>query len=96
MSGVVRISIALSVAVLAVCPVATADPGSASYLQGIQAVDIQFYQHHVRFPADIDWASYCQEDLKNVLKSGIMHQVDSGPDFIAGCTDEGRRLLATQ
>jgi hypothetical protein len=29
------------------------------------------------------------------LKSGKIARVDSGPDFIAGCQDEGRALLAS-
>jgi hypothetical protein len=41
-----------------------------------------------------DWNRYCDQILEGNLKSGKVLQVDSPPDFIAGCTDEGRALLA--
>ncbi|BBY24080.1 hypothetical protein [Mycobacterium stomatepiae] len=76
------------------CPTAVADPGSPSYLQGKQAIDDQVQQHHVQFPAGTNWQDYCQEELRNVLKSGKVARVDSPPDFIAGCSDEGRALAS--
>ncbi|OBH12081.1 hypothetical protein A5695_17790 [Mycobacterium sp. E1747] len=79
---------------LVAAPIASSDPGSPSYLQGKQAIDIQVNQHHVVFPATTDWQAYCQEELGNVTKSGVMPRVDSPADFIAGCQDEGRALAS--
>jgi hypothetical protein len=90
-----RLAAAMSAAVVVCCPTAAADPGSPSYQQGKQAVDDQVQQHHVQFPAGTNWPEYCQEELRNVLKSGKVARVDSAPDFVAGCQDEGR-LVATQ
>jgi hypothetical protein len=79
----------------AFAPVAAADPNSPSYLQGKQAIDEQIQHYHVQLSADTDWNEYCQKVLQSDLKSGKIAQVDSGPDFIAGCQDEGRALLAS-
>jgi hypothetical protein len=86
---------AISAVTFAFAPTAGADPGSPSYNQGKQAIDIQVNQHHVQFPPSTDWQKYCQEELGNVTKSGIMPRVDSPPDFIAGCQDEGRAIVAS-
>ena len=77
-------------------PAAGADPGSPSYNQGKQAIDDQVNQHHVQFPAGTNWQDYCQEELRNVLKSGKVSRVDSPSDFVAGCQDEGRALTPSQ
>jgi hypothetical protein len=82
----------MSAAAAVLCPAAAADPGSPSYQQGKQAIDDQVQLHHVQFPAGTNWQDYCQEELRNVLKSGKVARVDSPPDFIAGCSDEGRAL----
>jgi hypothetical protein len=50
----------------------------------------------VQFPASTDWQQYCQDELRNVLKSGKVPRVDSSSDFISGCQDEGRALAASQ
>ncbi|WP_082984613.1 MULTISPECIES: hypothetical protein [unclassified Mycobacterium] len=86
----------INAAAFVFAPAAGADPGSPSYNQGKQAIDIQVNQHHVQFPPDTDWQAYCQKELGNVTKSGLMPRVDSPPDFIAGCQDEGRALLASR
>lgn len=49
----------------------------------------------VELNADTDWNQYCQGVLQSDLKCGKITQVDSGPDFIAGCQDEGRALTAS-
>ncbi|MEE6177888.1 hypothetical protein [Mycobacterium sp. 050134] len=90
-----RPAAALCAAALALAPAAGADPNSPSYNQGKQAVDIQVYQHHVQFPPGTDWQAYCQKELGNVTKSGLMPRVDSPPDFVAGCQDEGRALTGS-
>jgi hypothetical protein len=77
-------------------PDATADPGSPSYGQGKQAIDEQVQQHHVQLDPVTDLNQYCQQILMGDLKSGKIARVDSGPDFIAGCQDEGRALLASR
>lgn len=76
-------------------PIGGADPGSPSYNQGKQAIDEQIQHYHVQLNADTDWNQYCQRVLQSDLKSGKIAQVDSAPDFIAGCTDEGRALVAS-
>jgi hypothetical protein len=48
----------------------------------------------VDFNAGTDLNQYCQQVLLGDLKSGKIARVDSGPDFIDGCQDEGRVLLA--
>ncbi|GKU35449.1 hypothetical protein [Mycobacterium montefiorense] len=77
-------------------PAAAADPGSPSYGQGKQAIDEQVQQYHVQLSPSTDLNQYCQKVLMSDLKSGKIARVDSGPDFIAGCQDEGRALLAPQ
>lgn len=77
-------------------PAVSADPGSPSYGQGKQAIDEQVQQHHVQLDPATDLTQYCQQILMGDLKSGKIARVDSGPDFIAGCQDEGRSLLAAR
>jgi hypothetical protein len=92
-----RLLAVISAAVFVFPPVAGAGPGSPSYEQGKQAIDDQFNQHHVHPAAD--WfqdQQYCQQLLTGVLKSGMVPRIDSREDFIAGCQDEGRALLASQ
>jgi hypothetical protein len=91
-----RLVAGVSAAVVVFCPAAAADPGSPSYQQGKQAIDDQVQQHHVQFPVSTDWQQYCQDELRNVLKSGKVPRVDSSSDFIAGCQDEGRALAVSQ
>lgn len=91
-----RLATVFSAIAVAFAPAAGADPGSPSYNQGKQAIDDQVNQHHVQFPASTNWQDYCQEELRNVLKSGKISRVDSSSDFIAGCQDEGRALAASQ
>ena len=77
-------------------PAVGADPGLPSYDQGKQAIDEQIQQYHVQLNPSTDLNQYCQRVLASDLKSGKIARVDSPPDFIAGCQDEGRTLLASQ
>lgn len=81
---------------MAVSPVATADSGSPSYNAGRQAIDNLVNIHHVQFPADTDWPTYCEQVRANALRTGQILQIDSPPDFIAGCQDEGRTLVPSK
>ncbi|BAX92033.1 hypothetical protein [Mycobacterium shigaense] len=85
----------ISAAVIAFCPTAAADPGSPSYQQGKQAIDEQIQQYHVQLNPGTDLGQYCQRVLQSDLKSGKIARVDSPPDFIAGCQDEGHALLGS-
>jgi hypothetical protein len=87
---------AMSAAVVVFCPAAAADPGSPSYQQGKQAIDEQIQQYRVQLNPSTDLNQYCQRVLASDLKSGKIARVDSSPDFIAGCQDEGRALTASQ
>jgi hypothetical protein len=82
-------------AAVAFAPIGAADPGSPSYGQGKQAIDEQVQQYHVQLDPGTDLGQYCQRVLMSDLKSGKIARVDSSPDFIAGCQDEGRALLAS-
>ena len=73
-----------------------ADSGSPSYEQGKQAIDDQVLNRHVQLTPSTDLYQYCDILRGNVLKSGLMARVDSPSDFIAGCQDEGRELIASQ
>jgi hypothetical protein len=86
---------AIGAVAIVFAPTATADPGSPSYGQGKQAIDEQVQQYHVKLDPGTDLNQYCQQVLMGDLKSGKIARVDSGPDFIAGCQDEGRALLAS-
>lgn len=77
-------------------PVAAADPNSPSYVQGKQAITDQIQHYHVQLNANTDWNTYCEQVLESDLKRGAILQVDSTPDFIAGCTDQGRALIASR
>lgn len=77
-------------------PAAGADPTSESYAQGQQALDEQVQQYHVQLNPGTDLSQYCQQLLMGNLKSGKLARVDSGPDFLAGCQDEARAVLASQ
>jgi hypothetical protein len=74
-------------------PVATADPGSPSYNQGKQSIDDAAHQGPLHIT---DLTQYCNILLGWETKSGHIAQVDSPPDFIAGCEDEGHVLVPTQ
>lgn len=76
-----------------VSPAAQADPGSPSYDQGKQAIDDAAHQGPLHVT---DLARYCNTLLGFELKSGNVARVDSPPDFIAGCQDEGQTLLPSQ
>lgn len=72
-----------------------ADPSSPSYGQGKQAIEEQVQQYHVQLNPSTDLGQYCQRVMMSDLKSGKIGRVDSPPDFIAGCQDEGRTLIAS-
>lgn len=84
---------AAAVAAVAIAPVAAADPGSPSYNQGKQAIDDAASQGPLHVS---DLTRYCNTLLGFELKSGQLARVDSPPDFIAGCQDEGQKLLPPQ
>ncbi|AGZ51821.1 hypothetical protein PJK45_29095 [Mycobacterium kansasii] len=92
-----RVTLAAVVGAVAVvfAPAAVADPNSPSYSQGKQAIDEQVQQYHVQLNPGTDLNQYCQQVLMGDLKSGKIARVDSGPDFLAGCQDEGRALLTS-
>ncbi len=83
-------------AALVLAPVATADPECSSCEQGKEAIDDQVLRRHVQLTATDDLHQYCESLLRNVLKSGRVARVDSPPDFVASCEDEGRVLIAGQ
>ncbi len=85
--------LAVAAVAVAISPVATADPGSPSYNQGKQAIDDAASQGPLYVK---DLTRYCNTLLGFELKSGQLAWVDSPPDFIAGCQDEGRKLLPSQ
>jgi hypothetical protein len=85
----------ISAATVVFAPAAGADPGSPSYNQGKQAVDDQVLNRHVQLTPGTDLYQYCDRLRANVLKTGSMARVDSPPDFIAGCQDEGNALIAS-
>lgn len=84
---------ALAAVAVAISPVATADPGSPSYNQGQQAIDGAASQGLLRVN---DLTRYCNTLLAFELKSGQLAWVDSPLDFVAGCRDEGQKLLPSQ
>ncbi|OMC37698.1 hypothetical protein A5742_08590 [Mycolicibacterium fortuitum] len=84
---------AVAAVAVAISPVATADPGSPSYSQGQQAIDDAASQGPLHIK---DLTRYCNTLLGFELKSGQLARVDSPPDFIAGCQDEGQKLLPSQ
>ena len=88
---------AISAAVLLLSPPAGADPGGASSCNhgGKTAAIDDAARHHPLTPNG-DLAQYCDVLLKNALATGKIVSVDSPSDFIAGCQDEGRAILASQ
>lgn len=84
---------ALAAAAVAFAPAATADPESPSYHQGQQAIDDAASQGPLHIN---DLTRYCNTLLGFELKSGHLARVDSPPEFIAGCYDEGQKLLPSQ
>ena len=81
---------------LVLAPAAAADPESPSNDQGRQAINEQVFHYHVQLkPSDDDFHDYCQQVLVGVLKTGKLSRVDSKADFIRGCQEEGRALLAS-
>lgn len=91
-------TLAAGVGLLAVvfAPAAGADPTSPSYAQGEQALDEQVQQYQVQLNPGTDLIQYCQQLLMGNLKSGKIARVESGPDFLAGCQDEARAVIASQ
>jgi hypothetical protein len=87
---ILTLLLAFAAAVIALTPAAQADPGSPSYNQGKQAIDDAAHQGPLHVT---DLTRYCNTLLGFELKSGQVARVDSPPDFIAGCQDEGRVLL---
>ena len=80
-------------AVLALSPAVAADPGTPSYEQGRQSVDDAASHGPLRVT---DLAAYCNILMRWELKSGQIAVVESPDDFINGCQDEGRIILASQ
>jgi len=91
-----RLVAVISAGAVVFAPAARADSGSPSYEQGKQAIDDQVLNRHVQLKPSTDLEQYCRSLLGNVLKSGLIPRVDSPPDFVAGCQDEGRALQASQ
>lgn len=87
---------ACATAALVLAPAAAADPECSSCQQGKEAIDDQVLHRHVQLTATDDLHQYCESLLRNVLKSGRVARVDSPPDFVASCEDEGRVLIAGQ
>ncbi|MCV7386367.1 hypothetical protein H7K14_21410 [Mycolicibacter longobardus] len=81
-------------ATLVLAPAAAADPECSSCEQGKEAIDDQVLHRHVPLTATDDLHQYCESLLRNVLKSGRVARVDSPPDFVASCEQEGRVLIA--
>lgn len=86
----------ISVAIVVFCPAAAADPGSPSYEQGRQSIDDAVHEYHVQLTPGTELHEYCETLLRSDLKSGQIARVDSPSDYVAGCEDEGRALLASQ
>ncbi|WP_409437412.1 hypothetical protein [Mycobacterium sp. SMC-14] len=74
-------------------PFAAADPECSSYELGKQSVDDAARQGPLHVT---DLPRYCDTLLAWELKSGRVARVESRSDFIAGCDDEGRVLIAGQ
>ena len=74
-------------------PFAAADPECSSYELGKQSVDDAARQGPLHVT---DLPRYCDTLLAWELKSGRVARVVSRSDFIAGCDDEGRVLIAGQ
>lgn len=91
-----RLAAGLAAVALVLAPAAAADPECSSCVQGKEAIDDQVLRRHVQLTANDDLHQYCESLLRNVLKSGRVARVDSPPDFVASCEDEGRVLIAGQ
>ena len=78
---------------LLLSPFAAADPGSPSYELGKQSIANAARQGPLHVT---DLPGYCDTLLGWELKSGQIAAVESRSEFIAGCEDEGRVLLAGQ
>lgn len=87
---------AVAVAACAASPIASADSGSPSYDAGKQSIDNLVNVHHVQFPSDTDWPTYCEQVRTNALRTGQILHIDSPADFVAGCQDEGRALASSR
>ncbi len=87
------LAVTATCAALVLSPLAAADPGSPSYDQGKQSIDDAARQGPLHVT---DLGKYCDTLLSWELKSGTIARVESRSDFLAGCEDEGRVLLAGQ
>jgi len=87
---------AVAVAACAASPIVSADSGAPSYDAGKLSIDNLVNVHHVQFPSDTDWPTYCEQVRTNVLRTGQILHIDSPADFIAGCQDEGRALASSK
>ncbi|WP_234786440.1 hypothetical protein [Mycolicibacter sinensis] len=96
MSAARVLATAVTTAALVVAPAAAADSECSACAQGKEAIDDQVLRRHVQLTANDDLHQYCESLLRNVLKSGRVARVDSPPDFVASCEDEGRMLIAGQ
>ncbi|MFL0275521.1 hypothetical protein [Mycobacterium sp. SMC-19] len=74
-------------------PFAAAGPECSSYELGKQSIDDAARQGP---PHVTDLPRYCDTLLGWELKSGRVARVESRSDFIAGCEEEGRVLIAEQ
>lgn len=88
------LAVAMGVTTILLAPAANADGESASYVQGKQIIDEQVYKMHVQLGDDSGLDSYCRNLLQNALRTGQIARVESPSDFIAGCQDEGRAIVA--
>jgi hypothetical protein len=85
----------LSVVAVLVSPAASADGQSPSYLLGKQAIDEQVYKFQVQLGDDSGLDRYCKTLLQNSLRTGQIPRVDSVTDYMNGCQDEARAVLAS-
>jgi hypothetical protein len=90
-----RLVASIGAAIVLFCPSAAADPGSPSYQQGKQSIDDAVHQYNVQLTPSTDLHQYCETLLRSDLKSGQIARVDVPSDYVAGCQDEGRALLAS-
>jgi hypothetical protein len=91
-----RLLVAVTAVAFVSAPHAGADPGSPSYNRGKQAVDDVVRQYGVAGFTDGNVGQdYCVSLLAQLVKSGTIRQLDSQSDFIAGCEDESRVVVAS-
>lgn len=93
--AVAGLATGFGVAAILLAPAANADGQSSSYLQGQQAIDEQVYRNHVQLGDDSGMETYCKNLLQNSLRTGQILRVDSVTDYMNGCQDEARAILAS-